>query len=643
MTTLKEAALAYAERGWPIFPCNYDKTPATKNGVLDATTNPQKIEVWWTETPDANIGLDVGGAGMMVLDLDPGHDMKELEKNVGILPVTQLWARTPRGGKHLYFSLGEGEIIAPSASKLAPHVDVRSFHSYVLLAPSKTKDGDYGWPHGEGKPNGLSAAYRTDDLLRLCNSGREKHGDRDNWLIEADLPANVVLAIAWLKSEAQVSVQSNGGDMMAYKTAARLKGYGISEEKAFELMLAHWNPRCQPPWTDDVDHLEQKVKNAYSYNAHPPGHLTPGYRAAKLASNFTAIDKPAMPQAGRFRIINRDEIRDLRPPAWLIKNFIPQESYSLIVGAQSTFKTFLALDIALAVATGGPDYGSEANWLNVNKPGKVLFVAGEGRASIQNRVKAWEKIHLAGQEANDFFLGDPVPLVSEAREPFIEAALQKSKDGYRLVVLDTVGRAMQGLNENAQEHASNFTNLVQTLQADLGATVLALHHTGHGDQSRSRGSSVFGADADMIVTLNRHEGKDLVSVTMAKQKDAAEWNKIKFIQLDHVQLSPTVDTLVARKADKEEIPVAARREAKMTEEDLAALHAVEQTVLTFLARNKLAAYSHSAFAAKIATEEGITLSGETLRKKHLVLLRENSDRRSARCWDNATDRWRWQD
>ena len=121
---MKAAALAYAKRGWPIFPCKADKSPWTQNGVYDATTNIEQIEKWWEERPTANIGLNVGEADMMVLDLDPGHDMKELESNVGELPSTQLVAETPRGGKHLFFAISDGERVSASASKLAPHVDV---------------------------------------------------------------------------------------------------------------------------------------------------------------------------------------------------------------------------------------------------------------------------------------------------------------------------------------------------------------------------------------------------------------------------------------------------------------------------------------------------------------------------------------
>ncbi len=195
MTQMLDAALAYAKEGWPIFPARADKTPLTPAGVLDATTDERRITEWWTKHPDANIALDVGGAGMMVLDLDPGHDMKELEDAIGPLPETALRARTPRGGEHLYFALDEGEAVSPSASNLAPHVDVRSFHSYVLLAPSRTGDGSYTW-QSHGKP-----AHRTDRMVEVANSARRKHADRDRWLIAPDLPENVERATQWLKSD----------------------------------------------------------------------------------------------------------------------------------------------------------------------------------------------------------------------------------------------------------------------------------------------------------------------------------------------------------------------------------------------------------------------------------------------------------
>ena len=528
------AALAYAEKGWPIFPVGKDKRPLTKNGVLDATTDARQIESWWKRWPEANVALDVGGAGMMALDLDPGHDLRKLKDAVGSLPDTLLRARTPRGGTHLYYALAEGEVVAASASKLAPHVDVRSFHSYVLLPPSKTKDGTYTW-EGEGRP-----AYRTDEMFRVANSARQKHEDRDNWLIDADLPENVALAVAWLRDEAKIAVDGQGGDHCAYATAAYLKSLAISEDKAVELILEHWNPRCIPSWSEDqLGHLEQKVKNAYAYNTSPPGNLTKGFRRAVLAKGFKPVQFDLEHghewKVGRFRFVNREGMSSIRPPEWLIENFLPQESYAILFGAPGTFKTFLALDIALSIAVG-VGMGEDICWPAIANTGPVLFAAGEGRGNITVRVKAWEKTHFGGNEVENFRLADPVPLVSEELKPFIEGALAASPDGYKLVVLDTIGRAMQGSNENAQEHASNFTRMVERIQHELGATVLALHHTGFQDQHRARGSSVFGADADTIIRADKQGKNYLVSLTMTKQKDAPEWPKKRFIKLNEVSL-----------------------------------------------------------------------------------------------------------
>ena len=223
---LAEAALTYVrERGWPIFPISpMGKTPLISqddggNGVLDATTDERQIREWWSKYPKANIGLDVGGAGMMALDLDPGHDLAELQRAIGRLPDTRLRQRTPRGGKHLFYALNEGEIVAASASKLAPCVDVRSFHSYVLLAPSKTKDGGYCW-EVEDWP-APRPAHRTDEMVRLSNSATRKSGNRDTWIIEPDMAAHVERARDWLLKTAQVAVSGQGGDHNADSGASR--------------------------------------------------------------------------------------------------------------------------------------------------------------------------------------------------------------------------------------------------------------------------------------------------------------------------------------------------------------------------------------------------------------------------------------
>ncbi|HET6497059.1 MAG TPA: bifunctional DNA primase/polymerase, partial [Thermoleophilia bacterium] len=56
------AALDFAARGLPVFPCKADKAPLTAHGYKDATTNENTIRAWWGRRPDAEIGVATGEA-----------------------------------------------------------------------------------------------------------------------------------------------------------------------------------------------------------------------------------------------------------------------------------------------------------------------------------------------------------------------------------------------------------------------------------------------------------------------------------------------------------------------------------------------------------------------------------------------------
>jgi len=72
MPTELEAALDYASRGMPVFPCNpLDKKPLTPNGFKDATKDEAQVRAWWQKWPNAMIGAPTGPAsGMWVVDTD---------------------------------------------------------------------------------------------------------------------------------------------------------------------------------------------------------------------------------------------------------------------------------------------------------------------------------------------------------------------------------------------------------------------------------------------------------------------------------------------------------------------------------------------------------------------------------------------
>ncbi len=357
-SSLKAAALAYAARGWPVFPCIAgEKRPLCKNGVLSATIATAQIEAWWTEHPSANIALNVGDAGFLVIDLDPGHDEGQLEKNLGgPLPETELWATTPRGGEHLYFEIDRDEIVAPSASKLAPHVDVRSFHSYVLLPPSRTADGEYTWG-GEGEP-----AFRSDEMLRLSNAGKEKSATRDERIIDEDMRANVRAAKRWLKHKAKLAVEGEGGDQCTYDTGCMMHSYGISEAKANELMLDHWNDRCSPPW--EPDEMATPVTNAYRYHLSDFGNCTDAYHKAKRRQLF---EKPRLVTEDGERVDSKlstlTVAQVLSTPPVPVAEIIPDRCEKgipkFLSGGGGSTKSLLSLQYHLCVMTETPVFGGK--------------------------------------------------------------------------------------------------------------------------------------------------------------------------------------------------------------------------------------------------------------------------------------------
>lgn len=171
-----ELAIFYHEHGWPIFPCRSqaeevgdqstgelitlnEKTPKTSNGFKGASKFRRIIDRWWSDWPDAAVGIPTGAAtGVFVLDIDNkpgganGFDwLSDMEAEHGPLPVTAR-VTTPNGGLHVYFNYVVG---TRNRGALGGGVDIRSEGGYVLAAGSQMSDGRaYEWsPAGDVVPS----------------------------------------------------------------------------------------------------------------------------------------------------------------------------------------------------------------------------------------------------------------------------------------------------------------------------------------------------------------------------------------------------------------------------------------------------------------------------------------------------------
>jgi len=144
-----EAARGYAQSGWFVFPlAQGGKTPIVANGFKRATRKLGVIDQWWEHWPAANIGVDLGRTGLVVVDVDDWKAVGELTRLGFLLPRT-LSQTTPRGGAHYVYQAPTWELrnttrrlqgVGPT-----PGIDLRANGGYILVDPGVVNGNRYQW------------------------------------------------------------------------------------------------------------------------------------------------------------------------------------------------------------------------------------------------------------------------------------------------------------------------------------------------------------------------------------------------------------------------------------------------------------------------------------------------------------------
>lgn len=536
-------------RGAKLFPCvPGGKEPATKEGWHIATDDPAKLAEWHAVNPDFNWAVATGLSGLFVLDIDPaGLDWWDrlLERDTAIREAVEraFQVRTPRGGLHIYF-VGEGP---STASRIAEGIDTRGgirrdgkivSGGYVLLPGSKTDKGHYSaLPGGAINPlpeailKIIPARAKTDTL------GLEKNPD-------ADQPRNVSWALDLINNYVQsgrVSVQGRGGNNTAFQVAASILDKAISPGLAFELLWEHWNPHCQPPW--DEWELETIIRNAAEYGEDTGGGVK-GFQANVDAfSKFEGqeFEPPKQPER-RDRVFPLHSYADnVQDPTWLIPGLLPAHGIGMLYGESGSYKSFLALDMALSLAFGIP-----GQWNAPPVKNDVLFLAGEGPvATAKKRWPSWmEWQNIEFRNDHRFFIMPEVPLYTDsAAWENVKLDLAELKVKPSLIVIDTISRLITGLDENSAKDVSMVTKFMEQLARYYECFVLAIHHTGKDQNKGMRGSSVFYANVDAVISTKLKQGG--TELRVRKQKDADTNDDVSYFAVKEVGASIVLERSAA--------------------------------------------------------------------------------------------------
>jgi len=189
----------------------------------------------------------------------------------------------------------------------------------------------------------------------------------------------------------------------------------------------------------------------------------------------------------------------------LVKGLLDQGAMSILYGESNVGKTFVATDLARAIAAGAPWGGMRTT------PVRVVYVAAEGGHGARKRAAALFAKY--GSTPDFLFLLFPVNLLDPAADigPLIEAL--RGAGGVGLVVLDTLSRIMAGGDENSSVDMGALVRHLDAIRAAVSCHVLVVHHTGKDTARGARGHSLLRAATDTEIEVS--EGR----IAVTKQRD----------------------------------------------------------------------------------------------------------------------------
>ena len=549
----KEWALYYLRRGWSVVPVRRgEKIPALPwHQFQNRRATEAEVGDWFSD-PTMGVGIVTGTiSNLVVVDFDGdigAATEQQLLPRLGAGPV----ALTGGGGCHRFFSHPGKKV--PTRKGILPGMDIRGDGGFIVAPPSVHASGrQYSWDvdahvddlglpsltdsmvdlicqdviHGTGSVSAVTHAAGPLGLQGAITDGREQYM-RDTVLA---VVSGLHKRLGRLPTEEEVVAE--GWPQYAAKVDFRRPGRGEAE---FRMKVRYTLDRAQR----GVLRLEEQPNPVATGSATPSTQDVAGSVA---------------PDSG-LPLVYFNDINANLDSADFIERLLIDGGMSVTYGETNCGKTFFMTDLALHVAAGMPWNGRAV------EEGGVIYCALEGSHGISNRVTAWRRHHQMEGVVIPFAiipisinLLDPAADTERLIEAITKAQIEM-RVPVRLVVLDTLSRALAGGNENAPDDMGALVSNIDRVRQATGAHVNGVHHSGKDTAKGARGHSLLRAATDTEIEITR-ANKDSPSVaTVKKQRDLeieGEWIfKLTIIELGLNRRSKPVTSCIITPADPEE-------------------------------------------------------------------------------------------
>jgi hypothetical protein len=590
-----ERVLELAKRV-PVFPCRRAderdadgrtlraKAPLTKAGFKDATQDETQIRRWWSERPDALVGVPTGSTTRIVaIDYDhksAGQAAQDwISEHQDVLVATRVHQTGGgSGGRHYLFSLPPGVKIRGGVSVTLGKVrrdglDIRAEGGYIIWWPLHY--GQSG-PVGDLQPlpAGLIDERRMDLELPAEVAKRLPPKPGTSQDFQRDLPRlTEALAYidpagydAWLMVGMALHHASGGADDGLELWDSWSCG-GITGE-----LPASYAGRADIEYRWQSFHLDRSggvtlgsvfnaakaggwtpIPEAVRIGPPPREEPTPDYSDVPEAQGMTRSHEPDVASVtpgvtnatpGRRLILRTIGaiVAERREATWLIHNVLEANVLAVLAGPRASFKSFIALDWAMRIAAA-------------DSP--VVILSGEG-AGLGRRAEAWMQEHGRAVDDRLLALESVANLNAESDMQSLQQGIDEAGIRPALIVVDTFSKFSAGLDENSnQEVAEYLSKLTIGLRERYTATVLLVAHSGHGDSKRPRGASALMANPDAEYIVERPDVQAMaVTVTRERFKDTASMAPLGYqaVEIDlgrRDKYGQPIKSLIMREAEAE--------------------------------------------------------------------------------------------
>jgi len=257
------------------------------------------------------------------------------------------------------------------------------------------------------------------------------------------------------------------------------------------------------------------TRSGITKGGHNP-FFVPGMWFEKPDHNETVVSAVVHAMSTDHKDVHFDDLKPFTFPPSLIKGLLPRNGIAFIGGQSGAGKTFVAVDLAVALTTGQTFFNRR-----VKERVGVMFVAGEGAETIQPRLTI---ARMARNVDGTLPIAWTATIPDFTKPDEVRAFISKlrwtnaqmmDQHGVRLgaIVIDTLAAVFALQDENDNSEASKVIRAMKVIGDELDVLMVPIHHYGKGAETGLRGASAWraGCDAVLSITADRNQLTGVVS------------------------------------------------------------------------------------------------------------------------------------